>query len=75
MAYISKNDMNSAINTFNTLISIKDGLLQDMALFESGKTLEAMGKTDEAKSKYNELINKFPTSALVSEAKTKIGNK
>jgi predicted negative regulator of RcsB-dependent stress response len=74
MTYVSKGDMNSAINTFNILTTIKDALLQDMALFECGKTLEAMGKTEEAKGKYKELINKFPTSPLITEAKSRLGS-
>ncbi len=32
MTYIRKGDLNSAINTFDILSSIKDALLQDMAL-------------------------------------------
>src|SRR5208337_1579641 len=71
MIYIRKGDLNSALNTFGIISSIKDAPLQDMALFESGKTLEAMGKTDEAKSKYKELINKFPKSLLVNDANSR----
>lgn len=73
MAYIKKGDMNSALNTLNNLASIKDSPLQDMALFESGKLLEAMGKPDEAKAKYKELVSKFPKSALADQAKAKLG--
>jgi len=74
MIYIRKGDLNSALNTFGIISSIKDAPLQDMALFESGKTLEAMGKTDEAKSKYKELINKFPKSLLVNDANSRLGS-
>ena len=74
MTYIRKGDLNSALNTFGIITSIKDAPLQDMALFESGKTLEAMGKTDEAKGKYKELINKFPKSPLADEATWRLGN-
>lgn len=71
-AYLKKNDTTNALNTLNSLLSIKDSALQDMALMESGKILESMGKTDEAKSKYKELISKFPKSALADEAKAKM---
>ena len=74
MTYIRKGDLNSALNTFGIISSIKDAPLQDMALFESGKTLESMGKTDEAKNKYKELINKFPKSPLVNEANSRLGS-
>ncbi len=72
MTYIRKGDLNSALNTFNTLSSIKDAPLVDMALFESGKVLESMGKTEEAKNKYKELINKFPKSPLLNAAKARL---
>ena len=74
MIYIRKGDLNSALNTFGIISSIKDAPLQDMALFESGKTLEAMGKTEEAKNKYKELINKFPKSSLVNDANSRLGS-
>ncbi len=74
ITYIRKGDLNSALNTFVIISSIKDAPLQDMALLESGKTLESMGKTDEAKGKYKELINKFPKSPLVNEANSRLGS-
>jgi len=72
MIYIKKGDLNSALNTFNTLSSIKDAPLRDMALFESGKVLESMGKTEEAKAKYKELVIKFPKSPLLNTAKARL---
>ena len=74
MTYIRKGDLNSALNTFGIISSIKDAPLQDMALLESGKTLESMGKTEEAKDKYKELINKFPKSPLADEANWRLGS-
>src|SRR5208283_732078 len=74
MTYIRKGDLNSALNTFGIITNIKDAPLQDMALFESGKTLESMGKTEEAKGKYKELINKFPKSPLVNDANSRLGS-
>jgi predicted negative regulator of RcsB-dependent stress response len=74
MTYIKKGDLNSALNTFGIISSIKDAPLQDMALFQSGKTLEAMGKTEEAKGKYKELITKFPKSPLVNDAASGLGS-
>lgn len=74
MAYERKNDMTSALDTLNKLSSIKDSPLQDFALMESARVLEAAGKTEEAKSKYKELINKFPKSALADEARARLGS-
>ncbi|MGO9015733.1 MAG: tetratricopeptide repeat protein [Dissulfurispiraceae bacterium] len=75
ITYIRKGDLNSAVNTFGIISSIKDAPLQDMALLESGKTLESMGRTEEAKAKYNELINKYPKSPLADEARWRLSNK
>jgi len=75
ITYIRKGDLNSAVNTFGIISSIKDAPLQDMALLESGKTLESMGRSEEAKAKYNELINKYPKSPLADEARWRLGNK
>ncbi|MEW5746106.1 MAG: tetratricopeptide repeat protein [Nitrospirota bacterium] len=74
MTYLKKGDVNNALTTFNNLAAIKDSPFQDMALLESGKILESMGKTEEAKAKYQELVNKFPRSAAVSEAKARLGS-
>ncbi|HKN18184.1 MAG TPA: tetratricopeptide repeat protein [Dissulfurispiraceae bacterium] len=74
ITFIRKGDLNSALNTFGIISSIKDAPLHDMALIESGKILESMGKTEEAKGKYKELINKFPTSPLVNDANSRLGS-
>lgn len=75
MAYVKKGDMDGAITALKNLLSIKDSALQDIALLESGKILESTGRTEEAKNRYKELINKFPKSPLISEAKTRLGEK
>lgn len=74
MSYVKKGDMPGALNALNAIISAKDSPLQDMALLESGKILEAAGKPEDAKNKYKELINKFPNSALIDEAKARLGS-
>ncbi|MBT9138994.1 MAG: Outer membrane protein assembly factor BamD [Syntrophomonadaceae bacterium] len=75
MSYMKKGDMDNAIASLKNILSIKDGALQDMALLESGKILELSGKTEDAKNKYRELINKFPKSAFLNEAKARLGEK
>jgi tetratricopeptide (TPR) repeat protein len=75
MAYVKKGDMDNALAALKSLLSIKDSALQDMALLETGKMLELSGKAEDAKNKYRELINKFPKSALLNEAKTRLGEK
>jgi TolA-binding protein len=71
-AYVKKGELDNALNTLKSLLSIKDSSLHDMALLESGKILELMGKKDDAKNKYNEMINKFPKSPLLNEARARM---
>lgn len=75
MAYVKKGDTDNALNALKQIISVKDSALQDMALLEAGKILELSGKTEDAKKNYRELINKFPKSALINEAKARMGEK
>ncbi len=72
MGYVRKGDMDNALKTFGNLSKIKDAPLQDMALLESGKILESMGKTNEAKGKYKELVTRFPKSPLFNDAKARL---
>ena len=74
MAYMKKGDTNNALGTLDSLAKLKGGSLQDVALLESGEMLESMGKPEDAKSKYKELISKFPNSTLAAQAKAKLGN-
>lgn len=75
MAYVKKGEMDNALAALKQIISVKDSALQDMALLEAGKILELSGKTEDAKNNYKELINKFPKSALINEAKARMGEK
>ncbi|MCL4457125.1 MAG: tetratricopeptide repeat protein [Nitrospirae bacterium] len=74
-AYVKKGDTDNALNALKQIVSVKDSALQDMALLETGKILELSGKTEDARNKYKELINKFPKSALINEAKARMGEK
>lgn len=75
MSYLKKGDMDNALVSLKSILNIKDIPLQDLALLETGKILELSGKTEDAKNKYRELINKFPKSALLNDAKTRLAEK
>lgn len=45
----------------------------DVVLYELGKTYEALGRTEDAESVYQRLIEEYPRSAYVGEARSKIG--
>lgn len=75
MAYLKKNDTDNALSSLHTLSKSKEGVLQDAALMEIAKILEATGKIEEAKGNYKELIEKYPKSAFINEAKLRLGEK
>lgn len=70
-AYTKKGDMDNALKAYDNIASLKGGALQDVALLESGKILDAMGKSDEAKKKYKELTDRFSKSLAVNESSGK----
>lgn len=75
MAYLKKNDTENALNNLRSLVKLKGGILQDLALMEIAKILETTGKAEGAKDAYKELIEKYPKSAFANEAKLRIEEK
>jgi|MudIll2142460700_1097286.scaffolds.fasta_scaffold357459_2 predicted negative regulator of RcsB-dependent stress response len=75
MTYEKKKDLANAVGTLKNLSSIKNGSLQDLALLETGRILEQQGKAEEAKSSYRDLVNRFPQSPLLAQAKARLGEK
>jgi predicted negative regulator of RcsB-dependent stress response len=73
MAYMQKGDADSALNILLELTRINNAPLRDLALMESGLILESLGKTEDAQEKYRELIERFPESAFLNEAKIRLG--
>lgn len=73
MAHLKKNDYENALSSLKTIVNIKDGVLQDLALLETGRILESTGKTEEAKGTYKQIIEKYPQSIFIDEAKKKAG--
>lgn len=64
-----------ALKTLDSLYKSEGNIYKDLALIESGRILEKNGKKTEAETKYKELIEKFPTSPYLSEAKNKTEEK
>ncbi|MCC6347468.1 MAG: tetratricopeptide repeat protein [Nitrospirales bacterium] len=73
-AYTKKGDTAAALAVLTPLADSKESPLRDLALLESGRVLEAAGKKEEAKAKYKALIDTFPQSPLVPEAKARMGS-
>ncbi|MCX8070078.1 MAG: tetratricopeptide repeat protein [Thermodesulfovibrionales bacterium] len=70
--YLKKGDTQKALDSLDKLKKTKGAPLQDMAYMQSATILESLGKTEEAKAQYKELIDKFPTSLLSAQAKAKL---
>ena len=75
MASLKKGSNEEALKYLDILYRYKTGTYKDLSLIESGKILEAMGKVDDAKRKYEELTKNFPQSPFAEEAQIKIGEK
>lgn len=73
MVQLKKGDPDKALAALNRLVLTRNAPLQDLALVESGKILQAQGKAEEAKAKFQEVITKYPKSPLAAEAKASLG--
>jgi predicted negative regulator of RcsB-dependent stress response len=72
---LKKGDKEGYLKLLDSLYQYKTGPLKDLALVESARMLEAMGKKEDAAKKYEELTKNFPASPFAEEARTKIGEK
>lgn len=63
-----KGDNEAALRMLDTLYNYKTASFKDLALAESARLLNAMGRTAESQKKYGELIQKFPASPFAAEA-------
>lgn len=73
MAYLKKNDTENALSSLKLILNIKDGIFQDLALLETARILESTGRGEEAKGFYKQIIEKYPQSVFVNEAKKRTG--
>ncbi len=69
--HINKGDPQRALEALDKLKKTKGGALQDLAIMQSAAILESMGKSDEAKAQYRELVERFPNSLFASLARAK----
>lgn len=70
-----KGDMETALKLLETLYNYKTGSFKDLAIIESGRIFDAMGKAEEAARKYEELAKNFASSPFAEEAKARLGAK
>lgn len=69
---LNKGDKEAALKLLDTLYNYKAASLKDLALIESARILESMGKAEESAKKYEEITKGFPNSPFGEEAKSKI---
>ncbi len=72
---LKKGDKETALKLLDTLYHYRTGSFKDLALMESARILDTMGKKDDSLKKYEELAKDFPNSPFVDEAKAKIQEK
>jgi hypothetical protein len=60
-----------ALKALQRLYEHKSASYKDMALMESARVLEAMGRKDEAMEKYNVIVKDYPGSPFAEEARFK----
>lgn len=70
-AYQQKGDYPKAIAHFQKIADGPDSVLKDAALFNLGKLLAQLGKSEESRQAYQRLIDDFPNSAYAGIAREK----
>lgn len=72
---LKKGDRETALKLLDTLYNYKTGSFKDLAIIESARIFDEMGKTEEAVKKYEELAKNFSASPFAEEAKARLGAK
>ena len=68
--YYRQKDYARAIDTFETVLSgYPDAKFLDVILFNYGRCLYRMGRKQQARQRFNQLISDYPESTLAADAK------
>ncbi len=70
--YLDKNDYSNAIAAFRKVLSLKDALAADRAVYELARAYEASGDTAAAIEQYDSLTKNYPSSSWSQEAKVRL---
>ena len=71
-AYMEKNDYSNALSVFRNVLSIKDSLVADRAVYEIARAYEASGDTVSAIEQYDNLTKTYLSSAWSQEANARL---
>ncbi len=69
---LKQDKKEDALRVLNELYSSDTRYLKDVALYEEARILEDLGKKEDAKKKYEELVKKYPASPYKATAEAKI---
>jgi tetratricopeptide (TPR) repeat protein len=72
MAGMRAGKAEDALKALDSLAGYRAGPFGDLALIESARSLEGMGRKDEAVGKYKALVREFPDSPFFEEAGLKV---
>lgn len=72
---IKKGDNEKAVKMLDVIYNYRTSSFKDLALVESARVLNAMGKKEDSLKKYEELSKNFPASPFFGEAMKKLGEK
>ncbi|MGD0883909.1 MAG: tetratricopeptide repeat protein [Thermodesulfovibrionales bacterium] len=75
MIDLKKGNTDEALKYLDTITNYKTGSFKDLALSESAKLLESMGKKEEAAKKYAQLKKDFPNSPFAMAGQGQAGEK
>jgi len=71
-AYEAKNDLKSAVNHFEAIVSEPDNFLKDEALFNLGRLFAAMGDEKKSKAAYQKIVSDYKDSFYIEIARERI---
>lgn len=70
-SYIKSGKSEEALKTLQTLKNFKNGAFKDTALIEEARLYEEIGRAEDAKKIYREIVKGFSSSPWSNEAKSK----
>ncbi len=74
-AYEKKQDVNKAVNCFQTIADGSDETIKDLALFNLGRLFQQMGDTEKSQAAYTRLTTEYADSIYYQVAKEKVREK
>ncbi len=71
-AYLKTGEEEEALRTLDALARFKSGIFRDTALIIEARHYERSGEAGEALSRYKEIVQNFPSSPWITEARARV---